>query len=450
MFLENSQFLPSFAQVTLLKSRYFVCMRYHGKILMLGWEYPPHLTGGLGTACHGLVNALKAYVPVTLVLPTFSAKYVEERLKIVGLSEQEAAYLERNKPTYTDVKTVTVEAELDFDPYPVGIAFEVQVAEQRTGAAAKPLFGTKDPYGPRILEKVNRYRDMAVEAALQEDFDIIHAHDWITVPAAIRLKELTGKPLVLHVHSLETDRIGEQHDFSQNAVYELERKGMEAADRVIPVSEYTKRCAVKNYGIDPAKMMPVYNAINPAETFRIDKPGDEKLVVFLGRITYQKGPEFMIESATKLLTKYKKVKFAVAGTGDKLDLLKAMVAQRGLKDRFVFTGFLPTPSVRQLLAQADVYFMPSVSEPFGLSALEAAQFEVPVIVSTQSGVSEVLPNTLQADFWDTDKFANFLFALLNYEGLRRDLVTNTNKDLRLLTWDDSAHDVLEVYGQVAG
>ncbi len=425
-------------------------MRYHGKILMLGWEYPPHLTGGLGTACHGLVNALKAYVPITLVLPTFSEQFVEERLKIVGLSAQEAGYLERNKPVHTDVKTVVVDAELDFDPYPVGIAFEVQVAEQRVGAAAKPLFNTKEPYGPRILEKVYRFRDMAVEAAQQEDFDIIHAHDWITVPAAIRLKELTGKPLVLHVHSLETDRIGEQHDFSQNAVYELERKGMEAADLVIPVSEYTKKCAIKNYGIDAGKLMPVYNAINPAETFRIEKPGDEKLVVFLGRITYQKGPEFMIESATKLLTKYKKVKFAVAGTGDKLDLLKAMVAQRGLKDRFVFTGFLPTPAVRQLLAQADVYFMPSVSEPFGLSALEAAQFEVPVIVSTQSGVSEVLPNTLQADFWDTDRFANFLFALLNYEGLRRDLVANTNKDLRHLTWDDSARDVLEVYSMVAG
>jgi glycosyltransferase involved in cell wall biosynthesis len=268
------------------------------------------------------------------------------------------------------------------------------------------------------------------------------------VPAAIRLKELTGKPLVLHVHSLETDRIGEFHDFSNNAVFELERMGMEQADRVVPVSEYTKKCAIKNYGIDPAKLMPVYNAINPAETFRIEKPNDEKLVVFLGRITYQKGPEFMIESATKLLSKYKKVKFAVAGTGDKLDHLKAMVAQRGLKDKFVFTGFLPTPSVKQLLAQADVYFMPSVSEPFGLSALEAAQFDVPVIVSTQSGVSEVLPNTLQADFWDTDKFANFLFALLNYEGLRKDLIENTKKDISILTWDESAQNVLEVYAQL--
>ena len=424
-------------------------MRFHGRVLMLGWEYPPFLTGGLGTACYGLVNALKAYVPVTLILPTFSDKFVENRLKIVGLSEEEQSFLQRNKPVYTDVKTLVVPAELDFDPYPVGINFEVTVREQRVGAPAAPLFGSKDPYGPQIMAKVARYRDMAVEAALKEDFDIIHAHDWITIPAAIRLKELTGKPLVLHVHSLETDRIGEFQDFSQNAVYELERKGMEAADIVIPVSEYTKKCAVKNYGIDPGKMMPVYNAINPAETFRLEKPGDEKLVVFLGRITYQKGPEFMIESATKLLSKYKKVKFAVAGTGDKLDQLQAMVKQRKLQDRFVFTGFLPTPSVRQLLAQADVYFMPSVSEPFGLSALEAAQFEVPVIVSTQSGVSEVLPNTLQADFWDTDKFANFLFALLNYEGLRRDLVQNTNKDLKQLTWDESAQDVLEVYKMLA-
>jgi len=427
-------------------------MRFQGKVLMLGWEYPPFLTGGLGTACHGLVNALKKYVPVTLILPTFSEAFVEERLKIIGLSDAELEYLDRNRPVYEGVKTIVVHSDFDFDPYPVGPKFEASLRAERELLVAdkgSPLFGSQDPYGPQILQKVERYRDMVAELVATEDFDVIHAHDWITVPAALRLKELTGKPLVLHVHSLETDRIGEFQDFTNNAVYELERLGMEAADRVVPVSEYTKKVAVKNYGIDPAKMMPVYNAINPAETFRIEKPTDEKLVVFLGRITYQKGPEFMIESATKLLSKYKKVKFAVAGTGDKLDHLKAMVAQRGLKDKFVFTGFLPTPSVKQLLAQADVYFMPSVSEPFGLSALEAAQFDVPVIVSTQSGVSEVLPNTLQADFWDTDRFANFLFALLNYEGLRKDLVENTKKDLSILTWDESAQDVLEVYGQLA-
>ena len=250
---------------------------------MLGWEYPPFLTGGLGTACYGLVNALKEHVPVTLILPTFSDKFIEERLRIVGLQDAEPAYLERNKPRYLnterykDVKTLTIPAELDFDPYPVGINFEVSVEEERShttvkeGRPAPPLFNTRDPYGPHILEKVHRYRDMAVEQAMKEDFALIHAHDWITIPAAVRLKELTGKPLILHIHSLETDRIGEHLDFSNNAVYELEKKGMEAADIVIPVSEYTKGRIVKNYGIPPEKLMPVYNAINPAETFKIEK-----------------------------------------------------------------------------------------------------------------------------------------------------------------------------------
>ena len=220
---------------------------------------------------------------------------------------------------------------------------------------------------------------------------------------------------------------------------------MLAADRVVPVSYFTKDRIVKNYGIDPGKITPVYNATEPVDPYRIKKESGDKLVLFLGRITFQKGPEFMVETAFKLTTRQPNVRFVVVGTGDKLVSLQEMVRQRGLQKNFIFTGFLPKRAVREVLAQTDVYFMPSVSEPFGLSALEAAQFEIPCIVSTQSGVSEVLPNSLQADFWDTDKFANYIFALLNYEGIRRDMVENTNQDLAQLSWDESARDVMEIY-----
>lgn len=414
---------------------------------MLGWEYPPFLAGGLGTACQGLVNALKDHCDITLIVPQFEAKYAEDRLRILGLNHEEAGYLEATAPApVLGLKKFFVDAQLDFTPYPVGISFEVaemQRLEQED--VREPLFTSGDPYGPKIMAKVYRFREMAVGLALQQDFDVIHAHDWITFPAAVAIQELTGKPLVLHIHSLETDRIGEQHDFSGNAVFEIEKSAMLKADRVIPVSEYTKRCMIRLYGIPENKIFPVYNAIDPSPAYRIDKPADVKTVLFLGRVTFQKGPEFMIETAMKLLSRYRKVRFVVAGAGDKLDMLKQMVNQHQLTDKFVFTGFLPRQAVRDLLAQTDVYFMPSVSEPFGLSALEAAQFDVPVIVSSQSGVSEVLPNSLQADFWDTDRFANYLYALLNYDGLRKDVIANTRQDMVNISWEEAAQDVLEVY-----
>ena len=413
------------------------------KVLMLGWEYPPFLTGGLGTACHGLANALKEYVDLTMIIPKYDQAYVDAKLNILGLNKFESTFLEQNKPEPT-FRTFFIEAGIDFSPYPVGIAFEV--TEDVTPIdERKALFGSDEPYGPQILAKVHRYREMVLELASSLDFDIIHAHDWLTFPAALALKELTGKPLVVHIHSLETDRIGEQHDFSGNAVFEIERSAMQQADRIVPVSEFTKKCAIRNYGIQSAKFFPVYNAMEETVPYKLGKEGDDKLVLFLGRITFQKGPEFMVETAHKLTSKYKKVKFVVAGTGDKLAQLQAMVSQRGLDERFIFTGFLPKSAVRDVLAQTDVYFMPSVSEPFGLSALEAAQFDVPCIVSTQSGVSEVLPNSLQADFWDTDKFANYIFALLNYQGLRQDVIDNTKQDITTLTWDESAKDVMLVY-----
>jgi glycosyltransferase involved in cell wall biosynthesis len=295
------------------------------------------------------------------------------------------------------------------------------------------------------MQKVATYAEVVSRMALDLDFDVIHAHDWITFPAAVKIKEMTGKPLVIHIHSLETDRVGPMARGEWNKVFEVEAKGMQKADRIIPVSQYTQQCAVENYGIAEEKFYPVHNAIDEAETFRMPNNSGEKLVLFLGRVTFQKGPEFMVETAWKLLQVYPNVMFFVAGVGDMMEVLKQKVLERRIDHKFVFAGFLSKTNVKKVLARADVYFMPSVSEPFGLSALEAAQFDVPCVISRQSGVREVLPNALNADFWDTDRFANYIYGLLNYEGIRQDMISKTKQDLAQLSWDDAARDVMEVY-----
>lgn len=422
------------------------------KVLMLGWEFPPILTGGLGTACYGLCRALAKYDDVTLIIPRMDKSLSLDGVNILGLNylgiDEELPYEDAPVPYESFADVTYVDAQLN--PYPMGIAFR-QAAEPVTKAQeVRDLYNTNESYGPNIMQKVATYAEVVTKIALTKEFDVIHAHDWITYPAAVALKQATGKPLVLHIHSLETDRIGTQAKNQVNAVYEIEQKGMQQADLLIPVSHYTKMCAIEHYGIDPNKFMPVYNAIDPEDTFRVDREIDEKIVLFLGRITFQKGPEFMAETAFKLLHKYSKVKFFVAGVGDQLQKLKDLTASMGIADKFIFAGFLKKPMVQKILAQADVYFMPSVSEPFGLSALEAAQFQIPCVLSIQSGVAEVMDHALKADYWDTERFANYIYALLNYEGIRQDMITNTVEEIDAMSWDQSAQDVHEVYLAATG
>jgi len=220
------------------------------------------------------------------------------------------------------------------------------------------------------------------------------------------------------------------------------------ADRVLPVSEYTKHSITQYYGIDAAKIFPVYNAIETTNVFREERTDNEKHVLFLGRITRQKGPKFLFETMTKLCRKMSNVKFYIAGTGDQSEVLRYEVEQAGISQQAVFTGFVKKDKVQQLLASADAYFMPSVSEPFGLSALEAAQFNVPCVISKQSGVSEVLHNVLKADCWDTDKLANYLYAALNYDGLRETMTRLSANDVKNISWDNSAREALKSYKRV--
>lgn len=418
------------------------------KVLMLGWEFPPILTGGLGTACYGLVKALSRYADVQLIIPQADSHQKLENVSIKGLNfygikgEQPVDVPEVPLEEFSRVKRVVA----GFDnPYPVGIGFAEEARALTAPEAIRALYSTGEPYGSNIMQKVATYAEVVSQMAMEMDFDVVHAHDWITYPAAVKIKELTGKPLVVHVHSLETDRVGDKAKGDWNRVFEVEKIGMTKADRVIPVSRYTQECAMEHYGIPEEKFYPVHNAIDPVPTIRLPNQSGEKLVLFLGRVTFQKGPEFMVETAWKLLQVFPNVMFFVAGVGDLLEELKQKVLERRIDHKFVFAGFLSKTNVRKILAQADVYFMPSVSEPFGLSALEAAQFDVPCVISSQSGVSEVLPNALKADYWDTEKFANYIYGLLNYDGIREDVVSKTKKDIANLSWDDSAQDVMEVY-----
>jgi glycogen synthase len=421
---------------------------------MLGWEFPPLLTGGLGQACYGLFKALSNHADLTVIIPRSDKNLKLDNVRIIGLNNLGIESFEEeldiaNMEEFAEVKYV----DANLNPYPINAPyytsfsdFPIEELAVKDLEQVRELYNTNETYGPNIMQKVATYTEVVTEIARNKNFDIIHAHDWITYPAALKIKEASGKPLVVHVHSLETDRVGVD---ARNTVYDIEQAAMEAADRIIPVSEFTKHCIIKNYDIDRNKIFPVYNSIDPIPTFREERKVKEKIIAFVGRVTYQKGPELMIETAERLAKKVNNFKFVIAGTGDRLKDIVKMSAERGLSDKFIFTGFLSKKFVNKLLAQADVYFMPSVSEPFGLSALEASQFQIPCVLSKQSGVVEILPNVLKADFWDVDRFANYLYALLHYEGIRTHLIENSKKDIVKMNWSKSAERVMEVYKQIA-
>jgi len=431
------------------------------KVLTLGWEFPPLLTGGLGIACYGLAKALSKYVDLTVIVPQSDPNLPTEHFKLIGLNHipftqsesLKESQLEKLRYDYADFATVK-KIDLDLNPYPLEIPLIESILIQKKGlelfkepiielkaSEAFALFQDKDIYGPNIMRKVAAYTEVVCRLSENIDFDMIHAHDWITFAAAIKIKERTGKPLLVHIHSLETDRV---HPQARNDVYYIEQAAMQMADRVLPVSQFTRDNIVQYYGIPYQKITPIHNGVEPIQKFKNKKSNQkEKWVVFLGRVTRQKGPFMILETALKLIKRMPEVKFYVAGLGDQLGHLKYLVYENNVQDYFVFTGFISKKEVGELLSRADVYFMPSISEPFGLSAVEAAQFDVPCIISKQSGVSELMPNALKADFWDTDKFSDLLHAVMNFEGIRETLVNLTRKDLEKINWEISARNVFE-------
>ena len=423
------------------------------RVLMFGWEFPPHITGGLGTACFGLVKGLgKHGVDVIFVVPKAYGDEANEGFRLVNASDM---VLDFTKTIYQEhwnrIKFMEIGSNLV--PYVGPEEFEKMVQEdslklsQETQSVFSERYQFSGKYGHKLMEEVSRYAIVASVIAQQTTYDVIHAHDWLTYAAGIAAKKISGKPLVVHVHATEFDRSGENIN---KTVYELERQGMEEADLVITVSNLTRQIVIERYGINPEKVITVYNAVEPTdrpELNEVTKHVHEKVVTFLGRVTFQKGPDYFIEAANKVLKKDPNVRFVMAGSGDLLNKMIRRAAQLHIGTKFHFTGFLNGPEVDTMFAMSDVYVMPSVSEPFGISPLEAMRSNVPVVISKQSGVSEILKHALKVDFWDIDALADAIYGLLHYEGLKKMFIKYGKDEVDNLKWDSAAGKVLEVYNR---
>lgn len=426
------------------------------RVLKLGWEFPPLINGGLGIACLGLSRALARHVDLTVLVPRSSPEADFSEFKLRGLNQLATEQLRTVEGSYRYESFALVHhIPVHLDPYAGESGEEswdelVKTADGRirfseTTRTQLESFQIGELYGPDLGNKVVEFSKIAAKVALLENFDIIHAHDWMTFLAGVEVKKATGKPLVVHLHASQYDRAGAD---ARGWIYDIEKYGMEEADRVIPVSRYTGQIVTGHYGIDPAKVRPIHNGADPVHVFSTKKKFPEKLVLFLGRLTAQKGPEFFLEIATRVIAKNPEVRFVVAGTGEKLRPLIETGAFRGLGGHFHFTGFLDKEKVNDLLSMTDVYCMPSVSEPFGLSALEAAQFGIPAVISKQSGVAEVLKGALQADFWDVELMAKHINDLLTDEALRAQVIEQAKQDIAASTWEAAADKVYGIYREL--
>ena len=423
------------------------------KVLMLGWEFPPVINGGLGIACLGMAKAMAKKAELTLLLPKSDPNFLVDGVDIIGLNNQEIKEIRKSisKSVYDQFVSNVERVPVSLDPYYGSEGYsEKQFEEQNSWEKFKEtieagdlsIFKVGELYDDNVAEKVIQFSKYAAAIALNKDFDVIHAHDWMTFLAGVEIKRLTGKPLAVHVHALQYDRVGVQ---DKGWIYDLEHYGMQQADMVIPVSHYTGNVCRDHYGVDPQKIFPVHNGAEPVEVYHTEKGFPEHLILFLGRLTHQKGPEAFLEIASKVFEKEKNVRFVMAGTGDKLKPLIEKGAYRQIGDKFHFTGFLTKTKVNDLLAMADVYCMPSVSEPFGLSALEATQFGIPAVISKQSGVAEVLDSALKADFWDIDLLADHIVRLVNDKELREKLVKQGIEEMKTLSWDDAVDKILTIF-----
>lgn len=420
------------------------------KVLMFGWEFPPHISGGLGTACYGLVKGMNHHnQEVIFVVPKLWGD--EEPLAdFVNGSDIRIDYREKRfkkfwkNLTYLEVSSFLVpylgpEQFQKFTDYAIHDRTDVD----------ESIFSNKfefsGKYGKNLMEEVARYALVAAQIARDKtNFDIIHAHDWLAFPAGIAAKEISGKPLVVHVHATEYDRSGETVN---KPVYDIERAGMHAADHIVAVSQLTKNIIVRKYGIPASKVTVLHNAVLDASIIKSDyeKKVPEKIVTFLGRITFQKGPEYFVEAARKVIDRDPNVRFVMAGNGDLLNPMIVRVAELRMATKFHFTGFLKGDDVDHMYAISDVYVMPSVSEPFGIAPLEAVRHNTPVIISKQSGVAEVLKNAIKVDFWDVDAMADAIFALLHYEGISRMFKELGSEELKKLKWEHVAAKLVTVY-----
>ena len=422
------------------------------KVLMFGWEFPPHIAGGLGTACYGLTKGLaKNNVEVLFVMPKASREEDESYVKIINASDVEVnTRLVHLQAFSEEVQFIEVESKLV--PY-LGVDEYYRIVDQlnsgiledeKMGGKRKYEFSGK--YTANLMNEVEHYAMVAAEIARNYNFDIIHAHDWLTYKAGVAAPKVSGKPLVVHVHATEFDRSSDHN--RNDIVYGLERYGMQEADAVCAVSDLTRNIVIQKYGIPAEKVFTLHNAVEPTgkEVVR-EKYVEEKIVTFLGRVTFQKGPEYFVEAAKKVLEKVPNVRFVLAGDGDMMAQTISRVAELGIADRFHFTGFLRGADIDLMFGMSDVYVMPSISEPFGISPLEAMRANVPTIISKQSGVAEVLTHAIKVDFWDIDGIADAIYGIINYPALSDFFAVKGKEDVDNLKWEYVAKKLKEIYRQ---
>ena len=412
---------------------------------MFGWECPPHIAGGLGTACYGMTRGLaRNDVEVTFVMPRASGDEDERFIRVVNASDVETVFgkvsadsadiIDKMSFIHVDSNLVPYLSPEDYETYHDEF---VKTGERRweTGDIWSQRYTFSGKYGANLMEEVARYAIVAAQVAkdLEGQFDVIHAHDWLTYFAGIAAKRVSGKPLVVHMHATSFDR--SSSDNIDTRVYEIERAGMAAADRV------------EKYNIPAEKVVTVHNAVRFAEKENEapERGVKDKIVTFLGRITFQKGPDYFVEAAAKVLKRVPNVRFVMAGSGDMMNHVIRRVARLGIADRFHFTGFLRGEDVHKMFQLSDVYIMPSVSEPFGISPLEAMRANVPSIISKQSGVAEVLDYAVKVDYWDVDSMADAIYGLITYPALSKMFAQKGLEEVTNLKWNDAAKKIKAVY-----
>ncbi|HOI48555.1 MAG TPA: glycosyltransferase [Prolixibacteraceae bacterium] len=423
------------------------------KVLMFGWEFPPNISGGLGTACQGITKGLSSFndIGLTFVMPRRYGNETSENVRLIGANEVEAIRNKIRQEAYgTPFECYSVESAMI--PYVDPDCFylsgwsqtEKEVRQQKENA---PPFEFTGKYGTGLMEEIHNFSVVAGYLAGKENYDIIHAHDWLTFPAGMAAKKILHKPLVVHVHATDFDRSGGKVN---PRVYHMEKAGMDEADAVVTVSDHTREMVIRNYQIDPAKVYTVHNGVEPVgyPAAPPSSGGGERIVTFLGRITLQKGPLYFVEVAQKVLARMKNVRFVMAGSGDMLETCVAAVARAGIADRFSFAGFLKGAEVWQMFRQSDVYVMPSVSEPFGISPLEAMFCKVPVIISKQSGVSEVVRHAVKVDFWDIDAMADAIYSIIGRPGLKKMMVGSGVHEVKKINWSNTAFKIKTLYEKI--
>ena len=418
------------------------------KVLMFGWEFPPHISGGLGTASYGLTKGFvqQGDVEIKFCIPKPYGDEDNSFLRIVGMNSVPIVWKNVDRD-YVNSRIGAVMTPDEYYRYREHIYGDFSYMHTNDLGCMEFAGG----YPENLHDEINNYSIIAGVVARTEEFDIIHSHDWLTYPAGIHAKQVSGKKLVIHVHATDFDR---SRGNVNPTVYAIEKNGMDNADHILCVSELTRQTVITKYHQHPDKVSTLHNAVTPLSQEILDivpkKIPGEKVVTFLGRITMQKGPEYFVEAAAMVLKRTKNIRFCMAGSGDMMNDMIRLAAARGISDRFHFPGFMRGRQVYECLKASDVYIMPSVSEPFGISPLEAMQCDVPTIISKQSGCAEILDKCIKTDYWDIHAMADAIYSICNNESLYEYLKVEGRNEVNQITWENVALKLRKVYEKVMG